>query len=100
MAAALRQTVEGGEYVSTSEIVREAVREWTRRRDDERRDLEALREAIRIGLEGAPSVPAKTVFAELRARYAAHTDIPGALGILARAGRGAAPVNGDELLES
>ncbi len=30
MAAALRQTVAGGEYASTSEIVREALREWAR----------------------------------------------------------------------
>ena len=33
MAAALRQTVEGGQYASASEVVREALREWSRRRD-------------------------------------------------------------------
>jgi len=66
MAAALRQTVEGGQYASTSEIVREALREWTRKRDDERRDLEALREAVRIGDESGPSIPVDEVFAELR----------------------------------
>lgn len=66
MAAVLRATVEGGEYATTSEIVREALREWTRARDSERRDLEALREAIRIGDESGPGVPAADVFAELR----------------------------------
>ncbi len=66
MAAALRQTVEGGQYASTSEIVREALREWTRRRDDELRGLQALREAVRIGDESGPSIPAVEVFAELR----------------------------------
>ena len=66
MAAALRQTVQGGQYASTSEIVREALREWTRNRDDERRDVEALREAVRIGDESCPSIPADEVFAELR----------------------------------
>ena len=66
MVATLRQTVEGGQYASTSEIVREALREWTRRRDDELRDLQALREAVRIGDESGPSLPAEEVFAELR----------------------------------
>lgn len=66
MAAILRQSVDGGEYASTSEVVREALREWMRRRDTDRRDLDALREAIRLGDESGSSVPAETVFAELR----------------------------------
>lgn len=70
MAEALRQTVAGGEYASTSEVVREALREWTRNRDRERRELEALRDAIKAGLNSGPGIPADEVFAELRARYA------------------------------
>ena len=66
MAAALRQTVAGGEYASTSEVVREALREWARHRDAERRDLELLREAIRAGDESGPGISAGEVFAELR----------------------------------
>jgi antitoxin ParD1/3/4 len=66
MAANLRQTVEGGQYASASEIIREALREWTRRRDDELRDLQALREAVKIGDDSGPSIPADQVFAELR----------------------------------
>lgn len=70
MAETLRRTVVGGEYASTSEVVREALREWTRSRDAERRDLDALRAAIKAGLDSGPGIPADQVFAELRARYA------------------------------
>jgi len=73
LAETLRQTVAGGEYASTSEVVREALREWTRRRDAERQDLEALRAAIKAGLDSGPALPADQVFAELRARYAAKS---------------------------
>jgi len=72
-AAILRHTVEDGEYASTSEIVREALRDWTRKRDNELRDLEVLRAAIREGLDSGPGIPAEKVFAELRARFA-HKD--------------------------
>ena len=71
MAEILRKAVAGGEYASTSEVVREALREWMRSRDSDRRDLETLRTAIRAGLDSGPAIPADQVFAELRARYAA-----------------------------
>ena len=70
MAENLRQTVAGGEYASTSEVVREALRDWTRNRDTERRELETLRDAIKAGLDSGPGIPADEVFAELRVRYA------------------------------
>jgi antitoxin ParD1/3/4 len=70
MAATLKATVAQGEYASTSEIIREALRDWTRARDTERRELEMLRQAIRAGLDSGPGLPAEDVFAELRARYA------------------------------
>lgn len=70
MAAAVRNAVAGGEYASTSEVIREALRDWTRAHDAERRDLEMLREAIRAGMESGPAIAADQVFADLRARYA------------------------------
>jgi len=70
MAETLRETVAGGEYASASEVVREALRDWTRHRAAERRDLEALRTAIRAGLDSGKAVPADRVFAELHTRYA------------------------------
>lgn len=73
LAETLRQTVAGGEYASTSEVVREALRDWTRNRDTERRELEILRAAIKAGLDSGPAIPADQVFAELRARYTAKS---------------------------
>jgi len=72
-AAALRRTVEDGEYASTSEIVQEALRDWMCKRNNELRDLEVLRGLIREGDESGPGIPAEDVFAELRARFA-HKD--------------------------
>lgn len=76
MAATLKATVAEGQYASTSEVVREAVRDWTRARDVERRELEALREAIRVGDESGPSMPAAQVYAELRQLIAARRADP------------------------
>lgn len=70
MAAVLRETVAGGEYASASEVVREALRDWARRRDAEQRELAALRDAIRAGLDSGPTIPAEEVYAELRALIA------------------------------
>ena len=72
-AAILRRTVEDGEYASTSEIVREALRDWMRKRDNELRDLEVLRGLIREGDESGPGIPADQVFAELRQLIAERT---------------------------
>jgi antitoxin ParD1/3/4 len=67
MADRLRAAVEGGEYASTGEIVREALADWSRQREADQQALEELREAVRIGDESGPSIPADQVYAELRA---------------------------------
>ncbi|MBO0906213.1 type II toxin-antitoxin system ParD family antitoxin [Jiella sonneratiae] len=72
MAAALKAAVAEGEYASTSEVVREALRAWTRARDCECRELMALRDAIRAGDESGASIPADEVYAELRAAISAR----------------------------
>jgi antitoxin ParD1/3/4 len=50
MAATVRAAVEGGDYASSSEVVREALRDWTVRRALRLRDLEALKADIDRGL--------------------------------------------------
>lgn len=66
----IRQSVASGEYASSSEVIRAALREWARNRDEERRDLEALRAAIKSDRDGVPGSSAEQVLVELRARYA------------------------------
>ena len=44
MAAAVRHAVEVGEYASTSEVIRDALRLWEMRRQLRERDLEVLRQ--------------------------------------------------------
>jgi antitoxin ParD1/3/4 len=49
MAEQLRAAVESGEYASTSEAVRDAVRLWGGRRELRQRDIELLRRAWDAG---------------------------------------------------
>lgn len=69
MAAKLRAAVASGEYATTSEIVREALRDWS----DEQERKEAALARLRAMIDEAdagPSYPAEQVFAEIRALVA------------------------------
>ena len=69
MAAKLRAAVDSGTYATTSEIVREALRDWS---DDQDRRAEYDR-AMRAMLDEArkgPRFPAEEVFARVRERVA------------------------------
>ncbi len=50
LSAAVEGAVEAGDYASTGEVIREALREWKARRDLRDREREALRADIRAGL--------------------------------------------------
>ncbi len=69
MVAALREAVEGGDYGSVSEVVRDALRDWRLRRKIETLEIEELRDLIRQGTESGPGLDAADVFARLRARF-------------------------------
>ena len=67
MAAKLRAAVERGEYATTSEVVREALRDWgdeQERRDNENSAMRAILDNARKGL----SYPAEEVFTRVRER--------------------------------
>jgi antitoxin ParD1/3/4 len=73
MVADMKAAVDRGEYATTSEVVREALRDWRLKRKVEELDVEDLRRLVQEGIDSGPSVDAETVFARLRAKYAPKT---------------------------
>ena len=71
MAKSVRSAVDAGEYASTSEAIRDAIREWNERRDLLGYTVEELRELV---LEGDSSYPSSRqsmadIKAEARRRF-------------------------------
>lgn len=73
MASFVRNAVDTGEYASTSEAIRDAVREWKERRDLLGYTVEELRGAVSEGLASGPSAfgSIADVKAEARRRLSA-----------------------------
>jgi antitoxin ParD1/3/4 len=76
MLAVVREAVECGEYASSSEVMREALREWKRRRALEGKDIEELRRLWEEGLASGPGHLADmaAIKAEARRRLVAAQD--------------------------
>ncbi|MCF8003533.1 MAG: type II toxin-antitoxin system ParD family antitoxin [Chromatiaceae bacterium] len=76
MLAVVREAVESSDYASTSEVMREALREWKRRRALERKDIEDLRRLWEEGLASGPGCHADmaVIKAEARRRLAAEQE--------------------------
>jgi antitoxin ParD1/3/4 len=55
MAASVRAAVEAGEYASTSEVFRDALRLWEARRELRARDVEELRRRWDAGKASGPA---------------------------------------------
>ncbi len=51
MAEAVHSAVLAGEYASSSEIIREALRDWRHKRALQRRELEELRAQVQQGID-------------------------------------------------
>jgi antitoxin ParD1/3/4 len=77
MTGVMRAAIAAGDYASTSEIVREAIRDWKRKRSidaDSGWPISELRAALQAGLDSGTAVEGEAVFAtileSLRARAA------------------------------
>ena len=71
MADLLREAVESGEYASASEVVRDALRTWKRKRKLETLELSELRRLVREGMESGPAIDAEPVLSRLESKYSA-----------------------------
>lgn len=74
MAGGVREAVESGDYATTSEVIRDALRDWFLKRRVALLEQDALRQLIRDGVDSGPGRPAEEVFARLTAKYAAMAD--------------------------
>jgi len=72
----VREAVESGDYASTSEVMREALRGWAERREMHAAKLADLRTAIQAGLDSGVSRHRRTaeeIIADGRRRLAAKS---------------------------
>lgn len=74
MAGGVREAVESGDYATTSEVIRDALRDWFLKRRVALLEQDALKQLIREGMDSGPGRPAEEVFARLTAKYAAMAD--------------------------
>ena len=79
MVAQVRQAVETGEYASSSEVVRDALRDWTYKRHLQQQGIAELRQLWQEARNNdAPGVPAEEVLDRLERKYQAIADATGA----------------------
>jgi antitoxin ParD1/3/4 len=74
MAALMREAVEAGEYASTSEVVRDALRDWEYRRKQRDLAIVELRRLIQEGIDSGPSVDGEEAMARIIADIEAELD--------------------------
>lgn len=72
MVAHLREAVKSGEYASSSEVVRDALREWTQKRSLHQQGLKELRRVWKQAVKDETSgVAPKEVLSRLEKKYKA-----------------------------
>lgn len=72
--AFVRQQVESGRFNNVSEVVRAGLRLLEEREAEQAAKLQALREAVAVGLASGPDLSEEEVFDELEARLQAMVD--------------------------
>lgn len=77
MAAIVRKAVESGEYASSSEVIREALRDWNRKRLFQEKEIEEIRRLWNEGIKSGPGQFAdiEEIKAEARRRCANTGDL-------------------------
>jgi antitoxin ParD1/3/4 len=70
----IRQQVDSGRFNNVSEVVRAGLRLLEEREAEQATKLQALREAIAVGLASGPGIPEEQVFGRLEAKYRAMAE--------------------------
>ena len=70
-ASEVRDAVDRGEYATASEVIREALRDWSLKRKLAHLEVDEMRRLVQDGADSGPGVDADLIFARLRAKYAA-----------------------------
>lgn len=80
LAALVHGAVETGEFASASEVIRDALRDWSGRRAARAEAIQAMRRAWNEGINSGPSMDGEVFFdeleAELDALVAASAETP------------------------
>jgi len=73
--ASIQSAVDTGAYKSSSEVIREALRDWQDRRELEALDRAYIRVAVEEGLNSGEAIPvSKSMFDELRSKITRKTN--------------------------
>jgi antitoxin ParD1/3/4 len=68
MLRVIRESVEAGEYASTSEVIRDAMRLWQRQREEHAERIKSIKARIRKSLDDPrPSLTSEEVDAHMKA---------------------------------
>ena len=75
LSALVKESVEQGDYASTSEVIRDALRDWKYKRALQKQEIEELRRAWDAGVKSGPGRFRKMaeITREARSRFEAET---------------------------
>ena len=69
MLASLRERIEAGEYGSTSEAIRDAVRVWQHKEEERQVRLDAIRDRLEKSANSGTPIPIEDVFSAIEAKH-------------------------------
>jgi antitoxin ParD1/3/4 len=76
MVSAIKERVEAGDYASTSEVLRDAMRNWMRQEEEHSQRMKAIKARIQSSLDDTrPAVPVDEVRRRLKVFYAENQTV-------------------------
>lgn len=76
MVSAIKERVHAGDYASTSEVLREAMRSWIRQEEEHSERMKAIKARVKASLDDTrPALPVDEVRRRLKLFYAANQTV-------------------------